>query len=160
MVAIAKDHIDHDYRSCHALPYYTDAANKEAFLVGEFIDDQASHVKRSNGTSWTKRSFEDFVLQHASCVDSKYMYQCCLAALFRGHDHITGGLMRLKKAGLQLWKRLKDAKTYEIGESEVYTCISGSQGLTRFKSHDNACGVIQARPGMRQLTVTGYFEPV
>ena len=127
MRSIVKNHIDNEYKSPQSIPYQTDSLGKKAFVTGEFTDENSS-TKRASDNTWTKTAFEEFVQRHGSCVDPKYMYHCCLRAILRGHDHITGGLVRLKNTGLKMWRRLKDSKSYEIEPCSVFTCIQGLKG--------------------------------
>lgn len=144
MKSIVKNHIDQNYQSNAPLPYVAQQAHKHAFVEGEFANECSSSTTKNHTSSWTKTAFEEFVQRHAHCVDQKYMYTCCLRAMLRGHDCVMGGIARLKGDGPALWKSLKDGKTYEIDDHSVFTCISGSQGLSRSDSIDNAFGLIHA----------------
>jgi hypothetical protein len=159
MQSIVKNHIDNNYKSSQVLSYYDGTAGRSAFISGEFSDENSSATKKSNGTAWTKSAFEDFVQRHASCFDSKYMYHCCLCAILRGHEHVAGGLVKLDNTGLKAWKRLKNNKLYEILPYSIFTCISGSQGIARFKSHDNAFGIVQAGQNGHWY-ITSYCEQI
>lgn len=159
MKSIILHHIDNNYNSGQPLPYFHTSENTQAFVNGKFNQEQSGLKNKDDETSWTKNAFEDFVQRHASCIDPKYMYHSCLRAILRGHDHVTGGLVKLKDSGLKLWKKLKDKKTYEVDQASVYTCISGTQGITRFKTHDNAFALIEAGANGRWY-ITAHVEPV
>lgn len=157
MQRIIKKHLNDNYESEESLPYVTKSENKEIFLDGQFICEK-SHTAPTKSCC-TKNAFEDFVAHHGSHVDHKYMYQFCLKALLRGHNQNAYGLARLKDTSLKLWKHLKNNKTYAIEQGSVFSCISGSQGLPKSDSYDNAFGIIQA--GLNgQWYITARIESI
>ncbi len=152
MSKLVEKHIDQCYKSPCVIGYRDQLCHdSRSFVTGTFVDDAdiaKVRAKKPDGqdqkTILSKSVFEQFIKHFASRIDKKYMYQYCLCAIVRGHDHIPGGIVVLKKSNLKTWKPLKNNKVYEIEPCSVYTCTSGSQCMSKAGCFDGAYGLIRA----------------
>lgn len=148
MSKVVEKHIDQHYQNPCIVDYRDDLCTDASFVTGTFVDDEDIAKMRAKKTGqaamWSKSAFEQFVKLYASRMDKKHMYQYCLCAIVRGHEHIPGGIVSFKRKGLKTWKPLKDNKTYEIEPCSVYTCTSGSHCMSKAGCFDGAFGLIEA----------------
>lgn len=145
---VVQKHIDHNFKAPCVIDYRDELCTDTSFANGTFADDDdvinMRAKKAAQGPIWSKSAFAQFIKQYASRIDKKHMYQYCLCAIVRGHDHIPGGLVTLKRKGLKTWKSLKDNKMYEIEPCSVYTCTSGSHCMSKAGCFEGAFGLIEA----------------
>ena len=127
MSKVIEKHINQHYKNPCSVDYRDDLCKDASFVTGTFADDEdiaKMRAKKSQahdqGSLWSKSAFAQFVKNYASRIDKKHMYQYCLCAMIRGHEHIPGGLVAFKRKGLKTWKPLKDNKIYEI---ELMFCL-------------------------------------
>ncbi len=151
MSKIIEKHINQCYKNPCIIDYRDGTCKDDSFSTGIFADDDdiAKIRAKQAGSSdqktiWSKSAFTEFIHRHASRIDKNRMYEYCLCAIIRGHEQIPGGLVALKKNGLNAWKALKDNKIYEIEPCSIYTCISGYGSLSKVGCFDGAFGLIEA----------------
>lgn len=81
---------------------------------------------------------------------------CSLYGIVDGHEHIPGGINRLRDVvsmDKKSWVPLDSMATYTICLGDVFTCVSSSRGLARFNCKEDASAVIRCREdGTLQLT--------
>ena len=147
---VVEKHISQCYKNPCILDYRDDKKSETSFVTGTFADDadiakmRAKTTTADKSTMWSKSAFAEFVKRFASRIDKKQMYQYCLRAMVRGHEHIPGGIVALKCNGAKTWKALKDNKVYEIDPCSIYTCTSGSHCMSKAGCFDGAFGLIEA----------------
>lgn len=162
MSEIVEKHINQCYKSPCQVSYRDKQCSDRAFSTGTFADEAdiaKMRVKNQagKGALWSKSAFAQFIDSYASRIDKKHMYQYCLCAIVRGHEHIPGGIVAFRPKGLKTWKPLKDGKSYEVNPCSIYTCTAASECMSPSGCFDGALGVIEAACNGHWY-ITSYLE--
>jgi len=77
--------------------------------------------------------------------DKQHGFQYKVDKIFRGHQHLPGGVCKLLDAiyAGKTWLPLTNEQRYQIEPYSVFTCLSASEGLGLPGDSENAFSVIE-----------------
>ncbi len=101
-----------------------------------------------DGLMWSWALFNVCLQRCFTTLDETAPYRYQLRALFRGHQHMEGGITQLLERSLEdgvSWKKLEDGHDYPVDMRSVYTFISSPEALPKEWAKHDAYGIISIR---------------
>ena len=94
--------------------------------------------------AWSKAMLTKYLNEHQSSYDQTKPYQYCLRALFRGHEHVVGGIARLLEVveNESSWQKLQNGQDYPVDMHGVYTFTSAPEAFINGNQKYDAYGIL------------------
>ena len=136
-----------DYVITHQINIeYNNGFNWMDFYASEPDSTELTRISgRGQGAiafSWT--AIAQYMSEQQADYDQSRPYTYCLRALFRGHQHLAGGINQLLKeaqAG-KSWQKLQNECSYPVGMYGVYTFTSAPDIFPQGYVKNDAYGII------------------
>lgn len=124
------------------------------FYAGELNSSQLMRASGRGGdkVAWSWALLSMYLRHCQTSLDESKPYRYCLRALFRGHQHLEGGISQLRHNAQdgKSWQCLENGLNYPVDMFGVYTFTSAPDGLpSEYKKHDSY--------GIISITDTGWI---